>query len=286
MVTNVDVDKLKTAYQNYLGRIRSTASKAKESLGEEIGDIAVILGSGLGGLGNRMREIKKVLYEEIDFPRSTVEGHEGYLLLAEHAGKKVLLLKGRFHYYEGYSMLDVTFPVRVLAELGYKTLIVTNAAGGLNPEFKIGDIMMINDHISLLMPKHPLRGPNLPYGPRFLDMHKVYDEELMGLAKEMSKEIGLELKEGVYVFVQGPTYETPAEIRMLRVLGADAVGMSTVPEVIVARHSGIRVLGFSVITDVASEVVEGGVSHEEVLKVAQKASEKLEELVLRVIERI
>ncbi len=277
---------IKEIGREYLKRIRLSAGKIRERLGDKIGDIAIILGSGLGNLGDRMEILDDIPYHDIGFPESTVEGHEGHLLHAKHRGKEVILLKGRFHYYEGYDMSEVTFPVRVLAELKVKYLIVTNAAGGINPSFKVGDIMLITDHISLLMPSNPLRGPNLPYGPRFVDMHDAYDKHLLKLARQIASELGVELKEGVYVAVPGPTYETPAEIRLLRILGGDAVGMSTVPEVIVARHAGIRVLGFSVITDVACKVVETGVSHEEVLEVARKASSTLENLVLKIIEVI
>ena len=196
------------------------------------------------------------------------------------------MFKGRFHYYEGYDMKDVTFPVRVLGELGVKHLVVTNAAGGLNPNFQLGDIMLIRDHISFFMP-NPLRGPNLDkYGPRFVDMHEPYSKELSSLAHSTAKDLGINLKEGVYVGVPGPTYETPSEIKVLEILGADAVGMSTVPEVIVANHCGIKVLGFSVITDLVSEAVKKGVTHEEVLEVAERASQKLQTLVLKIIEKM
>ncbi len=282
---------LRQEVRDYLSRIKDAATKIRSELSEYNPSwdkvIFIVLGSGLGSLAERVNVLKMINYSDIPgFPRPTVEGHEGKVIFASHGGKHMLMLKGRFHYYEGYDMLDVTFPVRVVASLGIKTFIVTNAAGGLNSSFELGDIMLIRDHIGLFMP-NPLRGPNLDeFGPRFLDMHKVYDEHLIALAKESASELGVTLKEGVYVSVPGPTYETPAEIKLLRTLGADAVGMSTVPEVIVARHSGMRILGFSVITDVATEVLDKGVSHEEVLEIANKASEKLQGIVLKVIERL
>ena len=193
-------------------------------------------------------------------------------------------MEGRFHFYEGYSMKEVTFPVRVMYELGIKTLFVSNASGGMNPDFKVGDLMVIDDHINFF-PEHPLRGKNMPTGPRFPDMHEAYDHELRQLADEIAREKGIRLMHGVYVGVQGPTFETPAEYRMYRGFGGDAVGMSTVPEVIVARHTGIRVFGISVITDLGGFDVPVQVSHEEVQKAANEAQPKMTEIMREMIRR-
>ena len=196
-----------------------------------------------------------------------------------------MAMKGRFHFYEGYSMKEVTFPERVMYELGVDTLIVSNAAGGMNPQFKIGDIMIINDHINFF-PEHPLNGPNFPTGPRFPDMHQVYNPDLIALADAIANEKGIHLVHGVYVGVQGPTFETPAEDRMYRILGGDAVGMSTVPEVIVANHCGMKIFGVSAITDLGGFDVPVEVSHEEVQEAANKAQPIMTELIKEMIKRI
>ena len=193
-------------------------------------------------------------------------------------------MQGRFHYYEGYSMKDVTFPVRVMYELGIKTLFVSNAAGGMNPSFSIGDIMVITDHINFF-PEHPLRGKNFPTGPRFPDMHEPYDQTLIRLADQIAEEKGIKLQHGVYVGVQGPTFETPAEYRMYRILGGDTVGMSTVPEVIVAHHCGIRTFGLSIVTDLGGVDVPVQVSHEEVQEAANKAQPLMTTLVREMIKK-
>ena len=193
-------------------------------------------------------------------------------------------MEGRFHYYEGYSMKEVTFPERVMYELGIKTLFVSNASGGMNPKFNIGDVMVITDHVNFF-PEHPLRGKNFPTGPRFPDMHEAYDHELVELANKIAEEKGIKLQHGVYVGVQGPTFETPAEYRMYRILGGDAVGMSTVPEVIVARHSGIKVFGISIITDLGGFDVPVEVSHEEVQVAANAAQPKMTEIMREMIRR-
>ena len=193
-------------------------------------------------------------------------------------------MKGRFHYYEGYRMEEVTFPIRVMHELGIETLFVSNASGGMNPEFRIGDLMIITDHINFF-PEHPLHGPNFPTGPRFLDMHEAYDHTLIAKADEIAKEKGIRVMHGVYTGVQGPTFETPAEYKMYRILGGDAVGMSTVPEVIVARHSGIKVFGVSVITDLGGFDVPVEVSHEEVQEAANKAQPLMTEIMREMIKR-
>ena len=194
-------------------------------------------------------------------------------------------MDGRFHYYEGYTMKEVTFPIRVMYELGIGTLFVSNASGGMNPEFKIGDLMIIDDHINLF-PEHPLHGKNFPTGPRFPDMHEAYDHKLIALADEIAKEKGIEVKHGVYVGVQGPTFETPHEYRFYRIIGGDAVGMSTVPEVIVARHCGIRVFGISVITDLGGFDPPVQVSHEEVQEAANRAQPIMTALISEMIKRL
>ena len=215
---------------------------------------------------------------------STVEGHAGKLIFGKLGGKDIMAMEGRFHFYEGYSMKEVTFPERVMYELGIRTLFVSNAAGGMNPKFKIGDLMIINDHINFF-PEHPLRGKNCPPGPRFPDMHEAYDPELIALADKIAEEKGISVQHGVYVGVQGPTFETPAEYRMYRLLGGDAVGMSTVPEVIVARHCGIKVFGVSIITDLGGFDTPVEVSHEEVQKAANAAQPVMTEIMREIIRR-
>ena len=215
---------------------------------------------------------------------STVEGHAGKLIFGKLGGKDIMAMEGRFHFYEGYSMKEVTFPERVMYELGIRTLFVSNAAGGMNPKFKIGDLMIINDHINFF-PEHPLRGKNCPPGPRFPDMHEAYDQELIALADKIAEEKGISVQHGVYVGVQGPTFETPAEYRMYRLLGGDAVGMSTVPEVIVARHCGIKVFGVSIITDLGGFDTPVEVSHEEVQKAANAAQPVMTEIMREIIRR-
>ena len=244
---------------------------------------AIILGTGLGQLASEITEKSEIPYTDIpNFPVSTVEGHSGKLIFGKLGGVDILAMQGRFHYYEGYSMKEVTFPVRVMYELGIKTLFVSNAAGGMNPKFNIGDLMIITDHINFF-PEHPLRGKNFPTGPRFPDMHQTYDPLLIKMAYDIAREKGIPVQHGVYVGVQGPTFETPAEYKMYRILGGDAVGMSTVPEVIVAHHCGIRTFGVSVITDLGGfdEPVE--VSHEEVQEAANKAQPLMTEIMRELI---
>lgn len=246
---------------------------------------AIVLGTGLGQLASEITDTYEFPYSEIpNFPVSTVEGHSGKLIFGRLGGKDIVAMQGRFHYYEGYSMKEVTFPVRVMYELGIKTLFVSNAAGGMNPEFLIGDIMVITDHINLF-PEHPLRGKNFPTGPRFPDMHQAYDPQLIALADEIAAEKGIRLMHGVYVGVQGPTFETPAEYRMYRILGGDTIGMSTVPEVIVANHCGIRVFGISIVTDLGGFDVPVEVSHEEVQIAANKAQPLMTEIMREIIRR-
>ena len=244
-----------------------------------------MLGTGLGQLASEITDSCEFPYSEIpNFPVSTVEGHSGKLIFGKLGGKDIMAMQGRFHFYEGYDMKQVTFPIRVMHELGIKTLFVSNASGGMNPEFAIGELMIITDHINCF-PEHPLRGKNFPTGPRFPDMHEAYDHKLVELADEIAAEKNIRVKHGVYVGVQGPTFETPAEYKMYRILGGDAVGMSTVPEVIVARHSGIRVFGISVITDLGGFDVPVEVSHEEVQEAANAAQPRMTEIFREIIKR-
>jgi purine-nucleoside phosphorylase len=247
--------------------------------------IGLILGSGLGSLADEVAEASTIPFAEVPhFPQATVEGHSGRLVIGRLAGKTVLVMQGRIHYYEGYTMEEVVLPVRVMQALGVKTLIVTNAAGGLNPAFRAGDLMLITDHIGLaaLAGHNPLLGPNDPaLGPRFVNMTAAYDPALRALALRVAQGMGLTLHQGVYVGLAGPAFETPAEVRFLRAIGGDAVGMSTVPEVIAARHGGMRVLGLSGITNVAQADSSAvlGPDHEEVLQVGRSLGPRLAALV-------
>lgn len=247
---------------------------------------AIILGSGLGNLASYIDTTAEIPYSEIpNMPISTVEGHAGKLLFGTLAGVDILAMDGRFHYYEGYNMKEVTFPIRVMYELGIKNLIVSNAAGGMNPDFSVGDIMVITDHINSF-PENPLRGKNFPTGPRFPSMHEAYDRQFISIVDEAAQRLGIAIRHGVYVGTAGPTFETPAEYCMFRSWGADAVGMSTVPEVIVAVHCGIRVLGFSIITDLGGyeNVVE--VSHEEVQQAANAAQPRMTAIIKEFLKKL
>ncbi|MFD6430710.1 purine nucleoside phosphorylase I, inosine and guanosine-specific, partial [Bacillus velezensis] len=225
-------------------------------------------------------------YETIpDFPVSTVEGHAGQLVMGTLEGVQVIAMQGRFHYYEGYSMDQVTFPVRVMKALGVESLVVTNAAGGINTEFRAGDLMIITDHINFTG-TNPLIGPNeAEFGPRFPDMSEAYDKELSSLAEKTADELGIPVQKGVYTAVTGPSYETPAEVRFLRTMGSDAVGMSTVPEVIVANHAGMRVLGISCISNAAAGILDQPLSHEEVMEMTEKVKGGFLKLVKAVVAR-
>ena len=265
-------------------KIQETASWLKQRMTTSP-TTAIVLGTGLGQLASEITDKTEFPYSEIpNFPVSTVEGHSGKLIFGKLGGVDILAMQGRFHYYEGYDMKEVTFPVRVMYELGIKTLFVSNAAGGMNPEFKIGDLMIITDHINLF-PEHPLRGKNFPTGPRFPDMHETYDLGLVAEADQIAKEKGIRVMHGVYIGVQGPTFETPAEYRMYAKMGGDAIGMSTVPEVIVAHHCGIRTFGVSVITDLGGFDVPVEVSHEEVQEAANKAQPLMTEIMREMIKR-
>lgn len=237
--------------------------------------IGLVLGSGLGALAEALDERAVIPYEDIPgWPRSTVHGHSGQLVIGALEGQTVAVQQGRAHFYEGYTPQEVTFPIRVMALLGIQTVILTNAAGGLNPAYQVGDLMMLNDHINFvgMSGNNPLMGPNdESFGPRFVGMSQTYDRKLRQAARQVADEAGVTLHEGVYICLSGPTFETPAEVRMLRTLGADAVGMSTVHEVLVARHAGMRVMAFSGITNVAIDMLDSELdaNHEEVLEAGQ-----------------
>lgn len=249
--------------------------------------IGIILGTGLGRLGERIKVETSISYKKLpNFPVSTVESHEGRLILGTLGGKKVVAMQGRFHYYEGYSMKEVTFPVRVMKALGCEIMIVSNAAGGINPLFNRGDVMLISDHINFF-PDSPLRGKNEEsLGPRFPDMLNTYDRKLLELAEKVALKERIPVRKGVYFGLQGPCFETPAEYRVIKILGADAVGMSTVPEVIVARHCGIKVLGVSIITDMGLPDILEPVSHIIVIKAANEAEPKMTKLIEAVVKEI
>lgn len=252
--------------------------------------VGLILGSGLGGLADTISGADIVPYQEIPFwPQSTVEGHKGRLVIGQLEGVEVLVQQGRAHFYEGYSMAEVTLPVRVMQRLGVSTLIVTNAAGAINPQFAPGDVMLITDHIGLagMTGFNPLRGANLDeLGPRFPDMSQAYDRELMQIARRVAAQQGITLHEGVYIGLSGPSFETPADLRFLRAIGSDAVGMSTVPEVVVARHGGTRVLGLSGISNKAN--LDGGTptTHAEVLAAGQVIVPKLSAIIQGVLSQL
>lgn len=254
-----------------LQKIQETADflKSKIKTNPKTG---IILGTGLGNLVTQITDTTEIPYETIpNFPVSTVEGHSGKLIVGLLGGVEVVAMQGRFHYYEGYDMKAVTFPVRVMKALGIENLLVSNASGGVHPDFEIGDLMIITDHLNLF-PEHPLRGKNFAeLGPRFPDMSNAYSKELIAKAKKIAAENNIKVVEGVYVGTTGPTFETPAEYKYFRTIGGDAVGMSTVPEVIVANHAGMKVFGMSIITDlgVPGKIVE--VTHEEVQEIGNKA---------------
>jgi purine-nucleoside phosphorylase len=272
--------------KNYLDKIKETAAFIKEQVGE-MPNTAVILGTGLGDLVNHIEISKELDYHNIpNFPVSTVEGHSGKLIFGNLGGKYIMAMQGRFHYYEGYDMKEVTFPVRVMRQLGVETLFVSNAAGGMNKEFKVGDVMVITDHINLF-PENPLRGKNYEeLGPRFPAMTEAYNLGLIKMADDIAREENIRLMHGVYVGTPGPTFETPAEYEYFRVIGGDAVGMSTVPEVIVANHAGMRVFGVSVITDLGGKDIKEVPTHEEVQKAAVKAQPIMTHIIKEMFARI
>ena len=269
--------------EQYMERIYNAFRVIEENCGTA--EIGIILGSGLGDYADELENRKTMDYKDIPgFPVSTVEGHAGKWHTGDLQGKRVCMMQGRFHAYEGYDLWDVTLPVRVMRKLGVHTLIVTNAAGGVNTGYQAGDLMLITDFINLTG-KNPLIGPNLDeFGPRFPDMSYGFDRELRALAAETAKKQGSTLREGVYCWFNGPNYETPAEIRMARVLGADAVGMSTAPEVLVARHSGMRVLGVSCITNMAAGVLDQPLNHAEVMETGLRAKTAFQQLLNGVLQ--
>lgn len=272
--------------KNYLELIRETAAFIREQVGE-CPDTGVILGTGLGDLVNKIEISKELDYHIIpNFPVSTVEGHSGKLIFGKLGGKYIMAMQGRFHYYEGYDMKQVTFPVRVMKELGVKTLFVSNAAGGMNKEFVVGDVMVITDHINLF-PENPLRGKNYAeLGPRFPAMTEPYSARLIKMADDFAAAEGIRLMHGVYVGTPGPTFETPAEYEYFRIIGGDAVGMSTVPEVIVAKHADMEVFGVSVITDLGGKDIKEVPTHEEVQKAAVKAQPVMTRIITELVGRV
>lgn len=267
-------------------KIKETAGwiEGKSNIKPEVG---LILGSGLGVMADEISNPVILPYREIpNFPVSTVHGHKGQLVIGELEGKKVVAMQGRFHYYEGYSVQEISLPVRVFKLLGVKTLLVTNAAGGVNRNFKPGDLMLISDHINL-MGVNPLRGKNVnDLGPRFPDMTEAYNRKLIEMAERTGAEKGIITRKGVYAGLAGPSYETPAEIRFLAAVGADAVGMSTVPEVITAGHMGLNVLGVSCITNMAAGILAQPLNHEEVMETAEKVREKFSLFIKSVLKEL
>lgn len=258
--------------------------RQKTSFGPEV---AIVLGSGLGEVVSNLETETEIPYSEIPgFPVSTVKGHSGNLLIGMWNGKKVVAMSGRFHYYEGYSLQQVTFPIRVMKMLGAHTIFITNASGGLNPAIKVGELMVINDHI-YLNGDHPLRGRNEEeLGPRFPDQHAVYDKKLIEKALDVAEQHKIQLHQGVYVGVTGPTFETPAEYRYLRLIGGDAVGMSTVPEAMVANHMGMRIFCVSVITDEGNPLVPQKISHDDVVRAAREAGPKMMLLLSEMLQHV
>ncbi|MFV8336221.1 purine-nucleoside phosphorylase [Flavobacterium sp. RSP29] len=264
-------------------KVQETVSQIKGKI-NFMPEYGVILGSGLGSFTDEMKVEYTLPYTEIlNFPVSTVQGHKGALVFGTIGEKKVVAMQGRFHFYEGYSMTEVTFPVRVMKFLGIEKLIVSNASGGVNPCYKVGSIVMITDHINMT-PEHPLRGKNDErFGPRFVNMSEPYSRKMIAKATELAQELNIAVHEGIYLGLQGPTFETLAEYRMVKILGADCVGMSTVPEVIVARHMDLETFGISVITDMGNEESIGTISHDEVLEAAKKAEPKVRSLIKELI---
>ena len=271
-----------------LNSYHAAAQYIKEKIDGQVPYVGIILGSGLGSLADRIQNPTVIPYREIPgFPESTAIGHKGNLIFGDLAGKKVIAMQGRFHYYEGYTMEQVTFPVRVMKLLGISFLFVSNAAGGINHNYSIGDLMIIRDQINLL--PNPLIGPNIDeFGPRFPDMTRPYDPALRRLARDIASEMGLTLQEGVYIACTGPCYETPAEYKYFRIIGADVVGMSTIPEVIVARHCGLPCFGMSVVTDLAHDDMpeDYHTDGDAIVKAADQAACKMTALFEKMIERL
>jgi purine-nucleoside phosphorylase len=279
-----DQNQIPTLYERAEHAARVIRARLTEAFDVRIG---IVLGSGLGAFASELADKSIIPYSEIPgFARSTVEGHAGQLVVGKIENAGVAAMQGRFHFYEGYSLEETTFPIRTLHALGCRSLVLTNAAGGINVAFDQGSLMLINDHINL-MGTNPLRGANDErFGARFPDMSEVYDREYQEIAVNEARAIGLELRRGVYAAMTGPSYETPAEVRMLRTLGADAVGMSTVPEAIIARHAGMRVLGISCITNMAAGVLDQPINHDEVMETGARVREAFAELLRRTIPKL
>lgn len=269
-----------------LEQIKESVQYVKERI-DVIPEIGIILGSGLGDLANNVEDRVNIKYEDIpNMPKSTVVGHAGQYVFGKLNGKNVVMMQGRIHYYEGHAMEVLAMPIHIMKYLGIKTLVVTNAAGGVNESFKPGDLMIIKDHINFAF-TNPLIGKNEEeIGPRFPDMSTAYDKDLIQIAEKIGKGMNIELKKGVYVMMTGPTYETPAEIRMTRILGGDAVGMSTVPDVITAKHCGLKVLGISCITNMAAGILDQPLNHEEVIETSNMVKEKFMKLVSGIVKEI
>ena len=271
---------------DYMNQMNQTVYFIK-GLVKEIPKIAIILGSGLGNLADEIEDKIIIPYKDIpNFPISTVAGHKGELIFGKIDGIPVIAMNGRFHYYEGYNLSETTYPIRIFKLLGVETLILTNAAGGINTSFKKGDLMIINDQLSFFA-ESVLRGPNMDvFGDRFIDMSTTYDKEYISILRDVMKSNNVDFQEGVYAYMKGPTYETPAEIRALRILGADAVGMSTVPEAVVAHHSGIKCAGITCITNMAAGVTNEKLSHEDVKEAAAKVEENFKKVIHEFIKKI
>jgi purine-nucleoside phosphorylase len=270
--------------EQYVSKVREAAKYLQEKTTKKP-RIAIILGSGLGKISQNLEDALSIPYSDIpNFPRSTAPGHKGELMIGSLKGKDTLLMNGRFHYYEGYTMKEVTFPIRVMQELGIETLIITNAAGTLNPDFEVGVPCIITDHINFFG-DNPLIGPNFDdWGPRFPDMTEVYSKSLVQETFKSAKKLNIKVYSGVYLGLSGPTFETPAEMAMMRNFGADLVGMSTVPEAIVAKHAGMEILGITAITDKAVPEQLKEVSAEEVLKIAEKTGESIADIIMDLID--
>ncbi|MBI2946304.1 MAG: purine-nucleoside phosphorylase [Verrucomicrobia bacterium] len=264
--------------------VAKSVAQLRRRLPEATPELAIVLGSGHSGVQSRLKVAAEIRYEKLrGFPVSQVQGHAGKLLFGRMSGVPVLLLCGRSHFYEGLSMSDIAFPIRVLAQAGIRTLVLTNAAGGINPRFRVGDFMCLSDHINF-MGANPLRGESVPHAPSFLDLSQVYDPRLIRLVQAAARSVRIRLHRGIYVAVSGPSYETPAEIKVFARLGADAVGMSTVPEAIVARECGLRVAAISCITNLAAGRTRSRINHAEVLAMGAKAQTQMSDLLSQFVE--
>ena len=269
-----------------LQRISKAVAFINKTIGDFKPEVGIVLGSGLGEMVNIIEPHYTIPYSEIpDFPISTVKGHGGNLIFGTISGKRIVAMQGRFHYYEGYSMSEVTLPIRVMRELGIKFLILSNASGAMNPDFNVGDVMLITDHINLM--PNPLIGKNIDnMGPRFPEMSEAYDTTLLDTARKIARDNNIKVREGVYVAATGPTYETPSEYNFYRIIGGDCVGMSTVPEVIVARHMSLPVFAISAIADLGGKELRCKVSHEEVLKAAAMAEPKMTTIIKEMLKTL